>query len=163
MITSVHNGKGTAMVTREISPNKELSTVVPTMELVGIRNLVIELANKHHFDLGRPGYVLWLQAPKDIHLGDDPRLRIQPLGDLAICVTAKEYILGLSKSHGPGFKVHYSRDWVPQRAFNNSGCPYRNLASANLQMYRLLSRYRYSDFALVTELFWENNISIENR
>jgi len=146
------------MVMKQVSPSKELSAFVPWMESEKIRELVVEVAGKHHFDLERPGYVLWVRVPEVINLDNDrSELREQPLGDLAICVSVEGYTLGLCKRQGAGFRVHYSRNWIPLRAFNDNGCPFRNLARANKEMYHLVSRYRDSDRSLIADLYQMND------
>ena len=145
----------TAAVIGGVSPGNDLPAFGLAMASVKTWELVVELAKKHHFDLERPGYALCVKAPAETGVDDDQHR--QPLGDLMICVSTEGYTLGFSQVYGAGFEVHYSRNWVPVRAFNVHGCPFRNLASANREMYLLLSRFRSSEKALVINLFGLNN------
>jgi hypothetical protein len=117
-----------------------------------IGSLVLELAGKFHFDLERPGYILWVKTPEAIDQKTSSKLRVRPGGDLVVAVGSDEYILGLSLPQGAGFRVFYSMDWVPLRAINENGCPYRNLASANRQMCLLVRCYLDSERSIVTPL-----------
>lgn len=107
--------------------------------------LIAKLARKHQFNLLIPGRALWLESPT----GEETAS-----GDLVICVCRHDprYIVGESYTDGPGFCVHYSPGWQPQRAFNQHGYPMKNLASADRQMCVLVKRYLASDQAFVTEM-----------
>ena len=135
-----------------VSPHRERFDFVGAIGSPAIGGLVMELAGKHHFDLARSGYILWVQTPEVIDQKTSSKLRVRPGGDLVVAVGADEYILGLSLPQGAGFRVFYSMDWVPQRAINENGCPFRNLASANRQMCLLVRCYLDSDGARVTPL-----------
>jgi len=107
--------------------------------------LIAKLARKHQFNLLIPGRALWLESPPQ----EKPAA-----GNLVICVCRHDprYIIGQSDSDGPGFCVHYSPGWQPQRAFNQHGYPMKNLASADRQMGELVEHYLLSVEAFVTEL-----------
>ena len=126
------------------------SAVVSPAALEKIKDLVLELTNKHYIDLERPGYVYGCKRLRILTFITTPDCASNLL---ATCTTEEEYILGFNTSRGPGFQVHYSRNWVPIRAFNNDGYPHRDLASAHEQIVRLVSYYYESDRSLVTELF----------
>jgi hypothetical protein len=95
---------------------------------------------------------LWLESPAEDESAS---------GNLVICVCRHDprYIIGQSDRDGPGFCVHYSPGWQPQRAFNQHGYPMKNLASADRQMGALVQRYLESEEAFVTEMedesIWE--------